>query len=47
MFCYLRTSLLSERLAREIAQRIRLIYSDMPWDIKKRILSVASNFPAH
>jgi hypothetical protein len=47
LYSYMRTSLLSKDFTDQFVQRIRLTYSEMNWENKKKILSMSSNFPPH
>lgn len=47
MYSYLKTSLMGEEFTEQLVRRIRLIYSEMSWQNKKKILALSGLFPKH
>jgi hypothetical protein len=47
LYSYMKTSLLSQSFTQRFVQRIKLVYNEMSWQNKKKILSMSGNFPHH
>ncbi len=47
LYSYMRTSMMSKEFTEKFVRRIRLIYHELSWENKRKILSLSSNFPQH